>query len=98
MKDIVGGVSNIWMPEQEPQMAVRMLGSPVDYMMMMLAMSLGHVGDEGCSNRWPRLVLNHGQWRRQDLALVACARHDDSRYIMMAQGDLPNESFVPWHR
>lgn len=49
-----------WMPWQQLQVGVRMFGSLVGIMAAAVAMSLGHLGGEGCSGGWIKCILYHG--------------------------------------
>lgn len=68
----VGGVSYALMPGQRLQMMVHMVGSSVGTMAEMVALPLGRVGDERCSEGWFGHVLCRWQWRCPDSELGIC--------------------------
>lgn len=51
------------MPGRQPQMEIRMVGSPTSIMALVVAMPPGHVDSEGCSDAWLGLV--HCRWQRR---------------------------------
>lgn len=46
-----------WMSGQRLREVGRMLGSPVSIMVVVVAMTLGRMGGDGCSGGWLGLVL-----------------------------------------